>query len=103
MYELKLLQHGWIDLYEGIDDNKTNASKESDICHYWYFKDIGFKNQPYLCNCCHDLMQKAMIFSDVVIVSFKGSDYRMRFWYMRKNNAINIMKNLNMNEKSRPL
>ena len=44
-----------------------------------------------------------MIFSDVVIVSFKGSDYRMRFWYMRKNNAINIMKNLNMNEKSRPL
>ena len=48
-------------------------------------------------------MQKAMTFSDVAIVSFKGSDYRMRFSYMRKNNAINIMKNLNMNEKSRPL
>ena len=44
-----------------------------------------------------------MIFSDVNIVSFKGSDYRMRFWYMTNNNAINIMKNLNMNEKSRPL
>ena len=25
------------------------------ICHYWYFKDIGFKYQPYVCNKCHDL------------------------------------------------
>ena len=22
---------------EGIDINKTSASKESGICHYWYF------------------------------------------------------------------
>ena len=35
---------------------------ECNICHYWYFKDIGFKYQPYLCNGCHDLMQKAMSF-----------------------------------------
>ena len=28
---------------EEIDVNKTNASKECDICHYWYFKDICFK------------------------------------------------------------
>ena len=30
-------------MLEGIDVNKTNVSKETDICHYWYFKDIGFK------------------------------------------------------------
>ena len=29
------------------------------ICHYWYFKDIDFKYEPYLCNRCHDLMQKS--------------------------------------------
>ena len=45
-----------IDISEGIDVNKTNLSKECDICHYWYFKDIGFKYEPYLCNGCHDLM-----------------------------------------------
>ena len=28
---------------EGVDVNKTSLSKECDICHYWYFKDIGFK------------------------------------------------------------
>ena len=44
-------------------------------------------------------MQKAMNFNDVAIVSIKGSDYRIHFWYMSKNNAINIMKNSNLNKK----
>ena len=30
---------------------------------------------------------------DVAIVSVKGNDYRIRFWYMSKDEAINIMKN----------
>ena len=43
-----------------FDINKTSVSKECNICHYWYFKDIGFKYEPYICNGCHDLMQKAI-------------------------------------------
>ena len=54
-----MLEYDRIDISEGIDVNKTSASKESDTCHYWYFKDIDFKYEPYLCNGCHDLMQKA--------------------------------------------
>ena len=27
--------------------NKTNASKECDVCHNWYFKNIGFNYEPY--------------------------------------------------------
>ena len=38
----KMLEYGRIDISEGIDINKTSASKKRDICHYWYFKDIGF-------------------------------------------------------------
>ena len=45
----------------------------------------------YLCNGCHDLMQKAMSFNDVAIVYVKGSAYRIHFWYMSKDDAINIM------------
>ena len=56
-----MLEYDRIDISEGIDVNKTNASKECDICHYWYFKDIGFKYEPYLCNGCHDLTQNAML------------------------------------------
>ena len=60
-----MLEYYRIDISEGIDVNKTNLSKECDICHYWCFKDIGFKYEPYLCNGCHDLMQKAMNFISI--------------------------------------
>ena len=44
-------------------------------------------------------MQKAMNFNDVAIVSIKGSDHRIHFWYMSRNNAIDIMKNYNLIKK----
>ena len=43
-----MLEYDRIDISEGIDINKTNASKECHICHYWYFKNIGFKYEPHL-------------------------------------------------------
>ena len=86
-----MLQYDRIDISEGIDINKTNASKECYICHNWYSLDKGFKYEPYLCNGCHDLMQKAMDFNDASIVSIKGNDYRIHFWYINKNDAISIM------------
>ena len=54
-----------------------------------------------ICNACHDLMQKAMNFNDVAIVSIKGSDYRIHFWYMSNDDAINIMNNSSLNKKSK--
>ena len=57
------------------------------------------KYEPYICNGFHDLMQKAINFNYVATVSVKWSDYRIHIWYMGKNNAINMMKNSNLNEK----
>ena len=95
-----MLEYDRIHVSEGIDINKTKESKECDICHYWYFLDKDFKYKPYLCNGCHDLMQKAMNFNYVVIVSIKWIDYKIHFWYMGKDDAINIIKNSDLNEKS---
>ena len=53
----------------------------------------------YLCNGCHDLMQKALSFNNVAIVYVKGSAYRIHFWYMSKDDAINIMNNSNLVDK----
>ena len=39
---------------------------------------------------CHDLMQKAMSFNNVAIVYVKGTAYRIHFWYMSKDDTINI-------------
>ena len=85
---LQMLEYNRIDISEGIGVNKTSVSKQCDIWHDWYFKDIGFRYEPYLCNGCHDLMQKAMSFKDLAIVYIKGSAYRIHFWYMSKNDAI---------------
>ena len=54
-----MLEYDNIYISEEIDANKTNLSKECDICHSWYFKEIGFKYEPYFCNGRHDLMQES--------------------------------------------
>ena len=55
--------------------------------------------EPYLRNGCHDLMQKAKNFNNVAIVSIRGSDYRIHFWYMTKNDAINLLNNSVLDSK----
>ena len=94
-----MLEYDRIGISEEIDTNKTNASKQFDIFHYWYFQDIGFKYEPYLCNGCHDLMQKAISFNDVAIVYVIGSAYRIHCWYMSKNDSVGIMNNSNLIDK----
>ena len=49
---MKMLFYNRTDVSEGNDVNKTRASKERDICHYWYFLNYGFKFQPNACNRC---------------------------------------------------
>ena len=88
-----MLEYQRIDISEEIDVNKSNKSKECDTCHYWYFLDKDFNYEPYLCNGCHDLMQKAVSFNNVAIVSIKGIGYRIYLWYMSKNDAINLLNN----------
>ena len=48
-------------------------------------------------------MQKARNFNDVTIASIKDNDYRVHFWYMIKDDAISIMNNSNLSEKTRLL
>ena len=45
-------------------------------------------------------MQKAINFNDVAIVSVKGNDYRIHFWYMSKNDAISVMHRSNLSKKT---
>ena len=67
-----MLEYNRIDILEGTHVNKTSASKECDICHYcFFFLNIAFRYERYLCNGCHGLMQKAMSFNDVDIIYVK--------------------------------
>ena len=66
-----MLYYDRTDVSEGIDVNKTSASKECDICHYWYFLNYSFKFQPNVCNRCHDLLMMSMNFNDIPILNKK--------------------------------
>ena len=63
-----MLYYDRIDAFEGIGVNKTSASKECDICHYWYFLNKGFKFQPNVCNRCLDLLMMSMNRSDIALI-----------------------------------
>ena len=66
-----MLRYQKIDISEGIDVNKNSASKECEVFHYWFFKDIEF--QEYVCNKCHDLLTIAYSLKNIAILNAKGN------------------------------
>ena len=86
-----MLQYERIDVSEGIDPGKSDKSKECMICYYWYFKDIGHKYEPYVCNQCHDLSVVVYDLNDFMILNIKGIDYRCYVFNMSKSDAINLL------------
>ena len=71
-----MLQYEKIDVLEGIDTNKTSSSKECMLCHYRYFKGVGFKSEPHVCNKCHDVLMTAYELKILTIMNVKGVDFR---------------------------
>ena len=83
-----MLQYENISVSEGIDINKTNPSKECMLCHYWYFKDVGFKFEQKICHECHVLMT-AYELKNIAILNVKGIDFRCILWGISRDEAVN--------------
>ena len=96
---VKMLYYSKISTSEGIDVNKSNKSKECMICHYWYFKDIDYKFEPYICNGCHDISMMAYELENIAILNIKGIDYRCVIWNLIRNDAINKLNNSKLVDK----
>ena len=77
----KMLYYGRIDVSQGIDVNKTTASKECDICHYCYFLNYSFQFQPNVFNRCPDLLMMSLNLSDIAILNIKGVACNRAFWH----------------------
>ena len=71
-----MLYYDRSDVSKGIDVNKTSASKEFIICHYWYFLDKIFKFQSDVCNGCHDILIMSLILNNIAILNICGVDYQ---------------------------
>ena len=88
-----MMQYNKIDVSEGIYVNKTSASKECELCHYWFFKDIGFKFEEHVCNKCHDLLTIAYSLKDIAILNAKGNTYRCILMGISKNEGLKRLNN----------
>ena len=64
-----MLKYEANDISEGINTIKTSASKECMLCHYWYFKGVGFKFEPHVCNKYHDVLMTAYELKNIQILN----------------------------------
>ena len=94
-----MLQYDRIDVSEGIDTDKTSVSKKCMLRHYWCFKDVGYKFQPYVFNGCHAVSMMAYELKNIEILNAKGLDYRYILWDISKNDAINRLNNSMLEDK----
>ena len=84
-----MLQYQKLDVSEGIDVNKTSASKEYELCHYWFFKDTGFKFEEHVCNGYHDLLTMAYGLENIAILRTKGANFGCLLMGISRNEALN--------------
>ena len=97
---MKLLYYDRIDVSQSIDVNKTSESKECIIYHYRYFLDKGFKFQPDACNGSHHVSTMSMSLSNFAIVNIHDVGYCCIIIGISKSEAMGLLKNENLNEKS---
>ena len=99
MNNVEMLYYDRTGISGRIGINKTNAWKEPDISHYWYFLYKGFKFQTYVCNRCHDLLMMSTNLSDNAILNIKNTDYCCIISSTSKSEAINLLQNINLTDK----
>ena len=87
-----MLQYQKINVSEGIDVNKTSKSKECELCHYWFFKDVGFKFEKHVCNGCHDLLTMAYSLKNIAILSANWVTFRCLLMGISKNEGFKKIK-----------
>ena len=88
-----MMQYKKFDVSEGIDVSKTSPSKECQLCHYCFFKDIGFKFEEHVCNKCHDLLMMVYSLKNIAILSAKGTTFRCLLMSISKNEALKRLNN----------
>ena len=88
-----MMRYNKVDASEGIDVNKTSASKECELCHYWFFKDIQFKFEKHVSNECHDLLTMTNSLKDMVKLSAKSAGFRCLLLGTSKNEALKRLNN----------
>ena len=62
------------------------------IANFFFFFDLNLKFQPKVCHVCHDMTQKSPSFDDFAINNVERHDCRINFWFITKNEVVDIKK-----------
>ena len=68
---VKMLYYNKVNVSERTDVNRSDKLKECMICRYWYFKDIGYKYEPEICNRCPDTSMLTYGLENIAILNVK--------------------------------
>ena len=88
-----MMEYDRTDVSEGIYINKTSESKECMLCHYWYFKGVGYKFQPYVYTGCHAVSMMAYELKIIAMLNAKGVECSCILWSISKNYAVDRLNN----------
>ena len=68
-------------------------NQKCELCHYWFFKNIGLKFEKHVCNGCHDLLTMAYSLKNIAILSAKGATFRCVLMVISKSEGLKRLNN----------
>ena len=70
------------------------------LSHYWYFKDVGFRFDPHVCNKCQDVLMSGYELENIVILNVK--EYILDLFYggISRDEAVDRLNNSVLEDKS---
>ena len=80
-----------------VDDKRMKRVRYLSLSAFF---SKSFKFKQNICNGCHDSLVISMNLCDFSILNIKGSDYCCIICGICKNEAINLMENSDLTEKS---
>ena len=86
---IKILQYERIDVLEGFDLDKTDKSKECEVCNYNYFNN-GFRSYSIVPNDCNSGIT-AFVLENFAVINIKGVGYRIFMSDMTEYKVHNIL------------
>ena len=84
---------------EGIDIDKEMNQKNVCFVIICYFKDVGFKFEPHVCNKCHDILITAYELKNIATLNVKGVDFRCILLGISRDEAVNRLNNFVLDDK----
>ena len=63
------------------------------LWHYWYFKDVGFRFEPHVCDKCHDVLMNTYELKNIAILNVKSVDFRCILLSLSRDEAVNRLNN----------